>query len=114
MCTSIVGDSPVEARDARDRCHDTTIRFAGPHDMRTSSYHFRRYKSRSGDSGVSRYAIGPTYIIVEFKFTESYRYDYSAPGRQKVETMKKLAEAGEGLTTFINQEVRDDYAEKLR
>lgn len=85
----------------------------GPYRMRRSSYHLKRYKSRTGDSGVSRYAVGPDYIIVEFKFTDGYRYDYSAPGRQKVEAMKKLAEARGGLTTFINQEVKDDYAEKL-
>lgn len=32
---------------------------------------------------------------------------------ETVETMKQLAEAGEGLATFINQHVRDAYAGKL-
>jgi hypothetical protein len=81
--------------------------------MRKSHYHLQRYESLDGSSGVTRYAVGPDYIIVEFNFTDGYRYDYSAPGQWKVEAMKKLAEAGKGLTTFINQEVRDDYAEKL-
>lgn len=71
------------------------------------------YRSRDGDSGVTRYAIGPDSIIVEFKSNDGYRYDYSVPGRAKVETMKKLAAAGAGLTTFINREVKGEYAEKL-
>lgn len=81
--------------------------------MRKLDYRFQPYKSAHGDSGVTRYAIGPDYIIVEFKSSDGYRYDYQSPGRRKVETMKKLARTGDGLTTFINQQVRDDYAEKL-
>jgi hypothetical protein len=81
--------------------------------MPKSHHHFKRYQSRRGDSGVTRYASGPDYIVVEFKSNEAYRYDYSAPGRDAVETMKQLAETGEGLTTFINREVGANYAEKL-
>jgi hypothetical protein len=66
-----------------------------------------------GGSGVTRYAIGPDYIVLEFKSGEAYLYNHSTPGRSEVETMKRLAEAGKGLTTFINRKVGASYAEKL-
>ncbi|HYD85598.1 MAG TPA: hypothetical protein VEA63_16135 [Opitutus sp.] len=71
------------------------------------------YKDRSGDSGVRAYTIETDAIIVEFKSGGGYRYDSTAPGRRHVAAMKKLAQSGDGLATYINQHVRDDYAEKL-
>jgi hypothetical protein len=71
------------------------------------------YKNLSGTSGVIAYELGPDYIDVEFK-DGVYRYNYAIPGRQLVETMKTLAASGEGLATFINQNVRGNYAAKLR
>ena len=78
--------------------------------MPKRNYDLKPYPSR-GDSGVTRYAIGPDYIVVEFKSHEAYRYDYSIPGRSHVEAMKRLAEAGKGLTTFINRKVGASYDE---
>lgn len=63
---------------------------------------------------MSGYALGPDFILVEFRTHDLYRYDDTAPGRATVLTMKRLAAAGRGLATFINQHVRDRYAEKLR
>jgi hypothetical protein len=74
----------------------------------------RPYSAVAGDSGVIGYEIGADFIIIEFKSRDVYRYDYSAPGRSKVEKMKQLARRGTGLATFINQHVRENYAEKLR
>jgi hypothetical protein len=72
------------------------------------------YKDLSGTSGVIAYELGPDYIDVEFKDGSIYRYDYTAPGQQMVETMKTLAASGEGLATFINQNVGENFAVKLR
>ncbi|HEX3570999.1 MAG TPA: hypothetical protein VHU44_09255 [Acidobacteriaceae bacterium] len=71
------------------------------------------YKNLSGTSGVIAYEFGQDYIDVEFE-DRVYRYNYAIPGRQMVETMKTLAASGEGLATFINQKVRENYAAKLR
>jgi hypothetical protein len=35
-----------------------------------------------------------------------------SPGAYDVENMKELAEAGQGLGTYINQHVRKNYAQK--
>jgi len=72
-----------------------------------------RYEDRNGDSGVLAYQSGPNFIIVEFKSGGGYRYDYTTPGRRHVEAMKKLPESGDGLATYINQHIREHYAEKL-
>lgn len=73
----------------------------------------KRYKDRSGNSGVHYYAITPTSILVWFADESGYEYDHIRPGRQHVEAMERLAEAGKGLATYINQHVREDYARKL-
>ncbi len=81
--------------------------------MRRAQPQLQPYRSRRLNSGVTRYAVGRDYIIVEFKSTDCYRYDYSAPGRQKVEIMKQLAAAGHGLASYISRELGANYAEKL-
>ncbi|MDB5801933.1 MAG: hypothetical protein JWL63_2872 [Rhodocyclales bacterium] len=74
----------------------------------------RRYKNLSGNSGVRAYEPAADSIDVEFAGGAVYRYDYATTGRHEVETMKALAKAGEGLSTFISQHVGDAYAEKIR
>lgn len=74
----------------------------------------KRYKNLSGSSGVRRYEITADAITIEFAGGATYRYDHTTPGRTLVETMKALAAAGEGLSTFISQHVGNDYAEKVR
>lgn len=71
------------------------------------------YKNLSGNSGVLAYEVGPDYIKIKFRGGAVYLYNYSATGRDNVERMKKLAEEGKGLSTFINKYVRDDYVAKL-
>lgn len=73
----------------------------------------KRYENRSGRGGITGYEILPDGIILEFNYKDEYLYDYSKPGREQVEQMKILAERGEGLTTYVNQHVRDNYRKKL-
>lgn len=73
----------------------------------------RKYKDLSGDSGVAAFQIGTDSIIIRFKPGGTYRYDAVKPGKRHVEKMKKLALSGDGLATYINQEVRDNYAAKI-
>lgn len=73
-----------------------------------------RYTDRHGDSGVTGYALSRDHILVEFRSHDLYRDDHTSPGRAKVQAMKRLATAGSGLATFINQHVRDHYASRLK
>jgi len=73
-----------------------------------------KYGNQSGNSGVTAFRIAPTSITVTFSNGATYLYTYRSAGRKNVETMKILARAGEGLSTFISQHVRDRFARKLR
>lgn len=64
-------------------------------------------------SGIRAYAEGEDRILIEFKTGERYRYDFRKPGRKHVEEMKSRAHRTSGLTTYINQHVRENYAMKL-
>lgn len=75
------------------------------------------YRNLSGESNVRRYQIGNNFIDVEFSESRSggattYKYTYASAGSSNVEHMKQLAQAGSGLNSFINKEVKDLYASK--
>lgn len=72
------------------------------------------YANRGGDSGVTSYEIDDDSIIIEFKDGSQYLYNDSSPGPAAVEEMKRLAQAGEGLNSYISRYVRKNYAKKLR
>ena len=73
----------------------------------------KKYKGKSGNNGVTAYEILEKEIILEFKYKNLYLYDYTKPGKKHVEQMKILAEDGKGLTKYVNQNVRDNYKEKI-
>lgn len=70
------------------------------------------YGNKSG-SGVVAYRIERDAIVIRFQNDETYRYTYERPGRFEVEKMKRLAEAGKGLASYISRFVGERYAEKL-
>jgi len=66
------------------------------------------YSSTSGKrSGVSAYEIDDNFIIIQF-YGGQYKYSYSSCGQSATETMKRLALASNGLSTFIAQN-KPDY-----
>ncbi len=65
---------------------------------------------RSGASGVVAYAAGDGFIDLWFRHGG---YDATAPGPEHVAAMTRLAAAGEGLATYVNQHVRTNYARRL-
>jgi hypothetical protein len=73
----------------------------------------KRYGNRHGQSGVVAYSTTPASIIVRFANGDLYEYADTRPGRIIVDRMKVLAAAGRGLSTFIAQHVRENYARKL-
>lgn len=74
----------------------------------------RRYENLSGNSGVTAYEIGDSFINVEFHDGSAYSYTNSTTGISNIEIMKRLALQGSGLSTFISRHVKDKYASKLR
>ena len=72
----------------------------------------QRYRDVAGESGIVAYEFGKNYIRVQFKEGGTYRYTYRSTGSRNVERMKLLATCGVGLTTYINQYVKERYAEK--
>lgn len=74
--------------------------------------HVKHYRSASG-SGVEAYECGPGWIVLRFHDGSPYRYDARHPGALHVMEMQRLADAGEGLNSYVNRHVRGDYARRL-
>jgi len=75
------------------------------------------YKNLSGRSNVLCYQIGDNFIDVKFMTAgkggcDTYKYTYQSAGSDKIEHMKNLATAGQGLNSFINTQVKKDYESK--
>lgn len=70
------------------------------------------YKNHSGVSGVTEYEYGDNCIIVKFSGEIKYLYTYLSAGSENIEHMKKLAQSGNGLNTFISQVVKNRYEAK--
>lgn len=67
----------------------------------------KKYRDRDNDSGVQSYEIGSTYIKLIFKSSRKvYEYTYAKEGQRHIENMKRLAQAGDGLNSYINKHVR--------
>ncbi len=73
----------------------------------------KKYKGLQ-NSGVFAYEIIENGIILEFKDGRTYLYNYMKPGKDHVENMKTLGLSGSGLTTYVNQQVRDNYYKRLK
>lgn len=68
-------------------------------------------------SGVIAYLNGRDYIQVLFPPDKDgvkyiYQYDYKKPGKEHVDRMKAFAIKGAELTTYINQNIRENYHER--
>ena len=67
----------------------------------------------NGESGILAYECGSDFIRIQFTDGSIYLYTYESAGVFCVEKMKKLAQRGKGLNTFINRMVRGNYSERL-
>jgi hypothetical protein len=72
-----------------------------------------KYRNLEGDSGVTRYFIGPDFIAVQFQDPTVYIYDDNSPGSEYVEKMKELALGGRGLASYISRYVQKRFSRKL-
>ena len=71
----------------------------------------KKYLNLTGNSGVTAYQSGRGFIKVIFGETE-YRYTLASAGKEAINTMKKLAAAGRGLSTYISRHVKERYETK--
>jgi len=72
------------------------------------------YQSNNRDTGIIAYQSGTDHIAVQFKDGTVYLYTNNSAGAAAINQMKKLAEEGAGLTTYINQHVKDRYEAKIK
>lgn len=72
------------------------------------------YGNLSGQSGIIAYEAGSDNIIIQFNDGEMYLYTYSATGEKHVEEMKRLAQKGEGLTTYLNKNIRERHQRRVK
>lgn len=72
------------------------------------------YKNLSGNSGIKAYELLQDGISIEFADGSIYLYNYKFNGQRAIKIMKALAKKGIGLTTYINQEIRENFAEKIQ
>ncbi|KRG68276.1 hypothetical protein [Pseudoxanthomonas dokdonensis] len=70
----------------------------------------QRYLDLSGDSGVAAYDIRTDAIAVRFHNSPRiYVYSHASAGTDHVRRMKRLAQAGQGLSSYISRYVHDRY-----
>jgi hypothetical protein len=74
----------------------------------------KKYLNKEGHSGVTGYDVSPGGISVEFNHEAVYLYTNKSAGKKVIDTMKELAVAGRGLSTYISQYVKDKFEKKLR
>jgi predicted transcriptional regulator len=72
------------------------------------------YKTKQQSTGVVAYEISDDSISLKFKDGSVYLYTNKSAGPGAIAEMKMLARKGAGLTTYINQHVREHYQSKLR
>lgn len=72
------------------------------------------YRDFHGDSGVIFYRYGEDWIEVELQrgIQRYYTYTYASAGAGHIEQMKRHADAGDGLNSYINKNVAKRYASK--
>lgn len=67
------------------------------------------YRNLDGHSGVTAYELGEDWIRVWFVHGEPYTYSAANAGAEHVRNMQILAQAGEGLASYISKFVHDAY-----
>lgn len=74
----------------------------------------KKYKNLSGKATVTFFEIAKDAVKVRFADNSVYLYSNQATGSANISKMKTLAEAGKGLSTFIDASVKGKFARKVR
>jgi Fic family protein len=112
---TLVGENfLVKEKRGRDNFYINQRLFDLLSDKNNTKTQLKKYKGISGNNGITAYRILEKGIMLEFQYKDLYLYDYIKPGKKHVDQMKILAESGRGLTTYVNQNVRENYKEKIK
>lgn len=68
------------------------------------------YANRGGNSGVDSYVLGDDWILVNFTTGAKYLYTHKSTAYENIEQMKRYANEGRGLNSFIMRISKDGYA----
>jgi hypothetical protein len=60
------------------------------------------YTDRDNNSNIQGYRYSSDWIVVYFKDSSEYTYTVSSAGSSTINTMKNLADSGDGLNSFIS------------
>ena len=74
----------------------------------------KKYKNLSGKSNVALYEVAKDSITIRFTTCSVYIYTNQSAGSSNISQMKSLALAGKGLSTFIDTNVKERFARKIR
>ena len=76
----------------------------------------KRYRNLKGDAGILSYDYGVDWIRVQFTRGGIYEYTSLGVGVANIREMKRLADLGDGLTTFINTHprVKNGFTRKIQ
>ena len=69
----------------------------------------KNYLNLGGNSNVKFYDYDATSIKIQFSTGAPYIYSYQSAGRENVENMKRLADRGVGLNSFVMRNARKLY-----
>jgi hypothetical protein len=61
------------------------------------------YRDTDNDSNIEAYEYGEDWITIRFKDDSEYEYEGSRITHYKLNQMKVLADRGDGLNAFINE-----------
>lgn len=70
------------------------------------------YRNLNGDSNVRAYELAQGAISVQFNDGSVYTYTSQSAGAHIISQMQALATRGRGLNSFINRNVRKQYAHR--
>jgi hypothetical protein len=70
--------------------------------FRSESNTVKSYQNIGEDSGIASYEYGVDWIRIWFKKGGSYKYPSSMIGAAHLRAMKRRADSGKGLNTYIN------------
>jgi len=73
----------------------------------------KTYKNLNGNSDVKAYQIYGDAIKIRFSDDAVYLYTDEKTGKEAIAKMKLLAVEGTGLSTYIQENISKDSAEKL-
>lgn len=70
------------------------------------------YANTGGNSGVSTYDYGEDWMVVNFTTGSRYIYTLKSTTPESMGYLKKYAQEGKGLNSYIMRMLREDYAGK--